>query len=196
MSDTSQQAGDLGASEARAKRRRAPEQRPGIFWTLLGTSAYKEVEYSRHDNEPGSVQPVRSRYIQVARLKALRERGVALRKAYVCLTEKAETSNWLQASVDTRNQTAPPQAAASTEPGLRDCLREEQLEATPVTVPDCKNGDEYWDLFSQIVEQVEQAARRTAAPHPAEARERDAPPRLRCVCAAFRSLRAARSPMT
>lgn len=128
---------------------------PSIFLSCLGTSPYRSLRYSAHVGESHLNLPsVESRFVQLARIKTLAQRGMVLDGAYILVTEGAggaRERNW-----DDGGQAHVPGAP---EAGLDSELRAAGLEATAVSIESGANEDEMWTIFRQVVDLVPHKAR-------------------------------------
>ncbi len=133
------------------------------FMAVLGTSLYEPVYYSLNnkftDKECQFAQTAVINYY----LEELKEDG----KVTIYVTEKAKTTN-----LDKREYTASEEKRAQSwvtplkskvvegaeKPGLLSEIQElcEDLDVNTVSIPDCNNEEEIWDMFQIIYQNIQQ----------------------------------------
>jgi hypothetical protein len=146
-----------------------PEQPRAVFLSCLGTTNYRPLRYAPHAGEPELQENPETRFVQVARLKALRQRQVPVQEAFVLVTEEARTRNWQDYEWPAPPPGAPAQGPTRTD-GLETCLKEAVLQATPVRIPDGRTPEEFWQIFQTVAERVPPGADICSLPRPSPLR--------------------------
>ncbi|CAN0383725.1 unnamed protein product, partial [Phaeothamnion confervicola] len=119
-----------------------------VFLTSLGTSNYRELHYTGYEGESGAAELCATRFIQLARLKALKLRGLESEHQYILLTPIAREKNWLDNGHD----------GAGSLPGLASSLAVEELRATALDIPNGSTQEEFWQIFATLVEKIPESA--------------------------------------
>lgn len=104
-------------------------QVPAVFLSCLGTNDYEELSYAPHAGESSEIGTFGSRFIQVARLNALAQRGIELSGAFILVTDRAREKNWQ---------------------ALKDELQTLHLEAEMVEIPSGATEDDFWTIFGKV----------------------------------------------
>lgn len=122
-----------------------PAAPPAIFLSSLGTGSYAQLVYGPHADE-SDLEPIESRFIQLARLKSLRARGVFPVATYILVTggeNGSEAINW-------RDRVREGEEIA----GLGAQLAAEGIDARPILIPTGADETEFWQIFRIIAELV------------------------------------------
>ena len=122
-----------------------------VFLSMLGTGFYEETTYAA---EPARPLPP-TRFIQEATLLCHNAaQWTADDRIIIALTPRAKTSNW---SVEGNKRQKQCKEAEFDYVGLEDCLRALNLQAqvTPLPIPDGKNENEMWQIFTAIYEELQ-----------------------------------------
>ncbi|MEW6280917.1 MAG: CRISPR-associated protein Csx20 [Candidatus Eremiobacterota bacterium] len=127
------------------------QERPAVFLSCLGTTNYRELAYSS-GNEPEHP----TRFVQIARLRALQARRVDLHAACVLVTAKARQMNW--EDFPHPAGVTPLPGPGTTVKGLQSALAEAGLSANAVDIPDGATETEFWEIFGRVAEQIPEDA--------------------------------------
>ncbi|MCE7872202.1 hypothetical protein DYH09_17735, partial [bacterium CPR1] len=126
-------------------------ERPAVFISCLGTSPYRELTYAPIDPLEAQAEP--TRFVQAARLSALKAKGVHLSAAYILVTEQARTRNW-----EDFDHSIPSSGGSVRLSGLANELKRFEIEATTEDIPRGEKLEEFWQIFDLVARLVPEKA--------------------------------------
>lgn len=126
-------------------------ERPAVFISCLGTSPYRELTYAPIDPLEAQAEP--TRFVQAARLSALKAKGVHLSAAYILVTEQARTRNW-----EDFDHSIPSSGGSVRLSGLANELKRFEIEATTEDIPRGEKLEEFWQIFDLVARLVPENA--------------------------------------
>lgn len=106
------------------------------FLSFLGTTDYKKCCYKCGDYEDSS------KFIQKALIDMLCKEWCKDDTAVIFITDTAEKLNWSNASDETRR--------------LKQELMDSKIGVKSVSIPECKNEDEIWEMFDILLDQIDE----------------------------------------
>ncbi|MCC8186836.1 MAG: TIGR02221 family CRISPR-associated protein [Bacteroides sp.] len=121
-----------------------------VFISVLGTGIYEKCRYVKEDFSSSDTH-----FIQHATLEYLlgqENQWESTDTAIILLTDKARTCNW-EHSIETRLRNGQPVEYT----GLEKVLKQASLpfEVQTVRIPDGKNEEEMWEIFSLLFDQLQ-----------------------------------------
>lgn len=125
-----------------------------LFISVLGTGFYNKCQYV--DSASGFCSTP-TRYVQQATLELLENKQVWTEedKVVILLTQEARRQNWDKTiAVRNNKNTGQEEQYIRLEQVLENMLLDVEIEG--VNVPEGKNEDEMWQIFTTVFEQIEQ----------------------------------------
>ena len=117
-----------------------------VFISVLGTGYYKKTNYFLKNRE----NTVNTHFIQNAALKILANTWESNDKAFIFLTKKAKTDNWI--SPAQQNNPFVKDGKSETYQGLQETLLNNNylFGVEPIDIADGNSEKEIWDIFESV----------------------------------------------